>query len=126
MTFKRIPILIAVLAGLLAGLMPSLAGAASLKWHVRSEHDAKISLEFYSQDRDHVWPGDGDVYVIDDFDTHDYTLTCNKGEKICYGAWVRNHSDSYWGSGYDGKEACDTCCFTCGAGDTPTMVLNAE
>ena len=124
MKSARISFLFLVLAGLATGLMPSMASAAKLTWHVRSEHPKVTSLEFYSQDRDYVWPGDNEVYVIDDYDEHTYTLSCNKGEKICYGAWVRNNSDSYWGSGYDGEQACEDCCFSCGAGDTPTMVLN--
>jgi len=107
-----------------AAIAPAAAVAAELQWHIRSEHDYAVSLEFYSQDRNHVWPGNGEVYVIRDYDVHDYTLTCNNGEKICYGAWVRNDSSSYWGSGYDGEQSCDSCCFTCGAGDTPVVVLN--
>ena len=107
-----------------AAIAPAAAVAAELQWHVRSEHEYAVSLEFYSQDRNHVWPGNDEVYVIRDYDVHDYTLTCNNGEKICYGAWVRNDSSSYWGSGYDGEQSCDSCCFTCGAGDTPVVVLN--
>jgi hypothetical protein len=107
-----------------AAITPAAAVAAELQWHIRSEHEYAVSLEFYSQDRNHVWPGNDEVYVIRDYEVHDYTLTCNNGEKICYGAWVRNDSSSYWGSGYDGKQSCDSCCFTCGAGDTPVVVLN--
>ena len=107
-----------------AAIAPAAAVAAELQWHVRSEHEYAVSLEFYSQDRNHVWPGNDEVYVIRDYDVHNYTLTCNNGEKICYGAWVRNDSSSYWGSGYDGEQSCDSCCFTCGAGDTPVVVLN--
>jgi len=124
MKTPRILVLLSVLVGLAAGLGPSIASAAKLTWHVRSEHSKVTSLEFYSQDRDYVWPANGEVYVIDDYDTHTYTLSCNEGEKICYGAWIRNNSDSYWGSGYNGEQACENCCFTCGAGETPTMVLN--
>lgn len=107
-----------------AAITPAAAVAAELQWHIRSEHEYAVSLEFYSQDRNYVWPGNDEVYVIRDYEVHDYTLTCNNGEKICYGAWVRNDSSSYWGSGYDGKQSCDSCCFTCGAGDTPVVVLN--
>lgn len=117
--------LILAVAMCVAALVPvATASAAELQWHIRSEYDRPVSLEFYSQNRNHVWPGNNEVYVIRDYDVHNYTLTCNNGEKICYGAWERNNSSSYWGSGYDGKQSCDSCCFTCGAGDTPTVVLN--
>jgi hypothetical protein len=105
-------------------VMTGVASAGSLTWHFRSEYNGTISLEFYGQDRDYVWPGNNEVYVIDDGKVHNYTLSCRTGEKICYGAWVRNHSESYWGSGYDGEQACDSCCYTCNGGETKTMVLN--
>ena len=113
----RISVLLAVVAALATGLMPTVASAASLKWHVRSEHSKVTSLEFYSQDRDYVWPGGGEVYVIEDYDEHTYTLSCNKGEKICYGAWVPEDDDdddiTYWGAGKDGDKSCSRCCFRC-------------
>ncbi|KAB2877029.1 MAG: hypothetical protein F9K43_00385 [Bauldia sp.] len=98
------------------------AYAGELTWHFRSEHQYAVSLEFYSDD--HVWPGNDEVYVIRDYEQHDYSLACRSGEKICYGAWVRNNTSSYWGSGYNGAEACDSCCFRCDGGDTPVIVLN--
>jgi len=61
--------------------------------------------------------------VIDDYDIHTYTLSCNRGEQICYGAWVRGNSDRYWGSGYDGQQRCSSCCLTCGHGDAAVFVL---
>ncbi len=116
---------IAVLVGLtlaLSGLVPTVASANSMTWHVRSESPRTVHLQFYSNT--HVWPSSSRVYVIDDYATHDYKLSCSTGEKVCYGAWVKNNSASYWGSGYDGEQACDSCCFICGGGPLPTMVLN--
>jgi len=117
----------AVLLGVIAGLAVLPTGTAayaeSLLWHFRSDHANIVSLEFYSQNRGHVWPGDDQVYVIDDYDVHDYPLECQPGEKICYGAWVRNDSSSYWGAGYDGVQACENCCYTCDGGQTDIIVL---
>ena len=124
MSSKRFPVLsLAALLVAAASLFATQASAAELVWRFQSEHPNHVSLEFYSQDRNHVWPGDGDVYVIEDWDTHTYSLTCNDGEKICFGAWVRNDSSTYWGAGMDGTEACDTCCAVCGRGDLNTQVL---
>ncbi len=123
MSSKRFPVLsLAALLVAAASLFATQASAAELVWRIQSEHPNHVSLEFYSQDRNHAWPGGGDVYVIEDWDTHTYALTCNDGEKICYGAWV-NESSSYWGAGYEGAEACETCCAVCGYGDIKTKVL---
>ena len=106
-----------------AGMFATQAFADELVWRIKSEHPNQVSVEFYSQDRKHVWPGDGDVYVIKDWDTHTYSLSCNYGETICFGAWIRNDSSTYWGAGYDGAEGCESCCFVCGYGETKTQVL---
>ncbi len=100
------------------------ADAEEITWRFKSEHQNTVSLEFYSQDRNHVWPGNGKVYTIDDWDTHAYTLSCRNNELICFGAWVRNQSNTYWGSGYDDKHSCENCCARCGQGDVQTQVLN--
>ena len=124
MTKKGKTLILAAIAWMTVAIGTTAAMSAELVWHFRSEYDYAISLEFYSQSRGHVWPGDNQVYVIRDGDVHDYSLSCNNGEKICYGAWVRNNSSSFWGSGYNGDQSCDSCCFTCGAGSTPVIVLN--
>ncbi|MBB4304054.1 hypothetical protein GGD81_003109 [Rhodobium orientis] len=100
------------------------AAAETLTWQVRSEHPNTVAVEFYSQDRNAAWPGDGEVYLIRDWDTHTFKLDCRRGESICYGAWVRNQSSSYWGVGKDNARGCQRCCYVCGGGRTKTQVLN--
>ncbi len=71
MSSKRFHVL--PLAGLLiaaAGLLATQAAAAELTWRIKSDHPNHVSLEFYSQDRNRVWPGGGNTYVIEDWDTH--------------------------------------------------------
>ncbi len=99
------------------------ADAGEMTWRLKSEHPNTVSLEFYSQDRNHVWPGDGQIYLLDDWDTHAFSLTCRNNELICFGAWVRNGSDTYWGSGLDDKNSCENCCARCGQGEVQTQVL---
>ncbi len=91
----------------------STASADTLVWYVKSSHPNSVMIEFYSQDRSHAWPGDGTAYVIKDWDFHEYSLECRSGEKICYGAWVQGDSSSYWGTGKDDRDGCDSCCYIC-------------
>lgn len=70
-----------------------------------------LGLGFFSETRNAVWPGGGKQYVLSGTET--YNLTCQPGEKICFGAW-RDHQTTYWGSGRGGKQACNSCCIKCG------------
>jgi hypothetical protein len=113
------------LAGLLtaAVLMPSAASADVMTWKLRSFSANAIEVAFYSQNRRNEWPGGGKVYVNRTYDTVSDPLTCIKGEKICYGAWLKGNAARYWGMGQGGKQACTECCYTCG-GNTTTKVHN--
>ncbi|ADZ72061.1 hypothetical protein [Polymorphum gilvum] len=100
------------------------AGAETLTWHFRSEHPNVVSVELYSEQRNHVWPGGGKIYILDDYSVRDISISCRPGEKICYGAWVRNRTSSYWGVGYNKRNSCTSCCYTCNGGETKIIVLN--
>ena len=86
------------MAFLAAALNAPVSYAESLTFYVRSEHPRVISLEFYSEDREHSWPGGNEVYVVDDRETREYVLSCRRGEKVCLGAWVRGKSQEFWAS----------------------------
>ncbi len=90
------------------------AHAAELQWRFQSDYSYAVNLELYSQDRSHVWPGNNRVYVLDDYDTHKISISCEYAEKICYGAWS---GDTYWGVGQDDQYSCEDCCARCGQGD---------
>jgi hypothetical protein len=102
----------------------STAQSDTLSMSIESHHPNVVSLEFYSQDYNRAWPGDGQVYVLDDSNTHNYNLECQTGEQICFGAWVRNQSDTYWGVGMNDANNCTNCCYTCGDGGSNVQVLN--
>jgi hypothetical protein len=97
--------------------------AGVLEWDVKSNYRYKVGIKFYSQARNHVWPSDEKFWVLDDYGTHTYRLACMQGEKICFGAWSTGSDKTYWGAGHGGKEACSSCCYTCGA-NTRRQVLN--
>ncbi len=99
--------------------------AETLTWEFRSEHPKVVSVELYSHSRrGHVWPGNNKIYVLDDYSNKTISISCRSGEKICYGAWVKNRSSTYWGVGYGNKNGCKSCCYTCDGGSTKLIVLN--
>jgi hypothetical protein len=84
-------------------------------FRIRSEDAYEVDLEFASQNRNAAWPGGTKVFSITDHEWHTYSLSCQPGEKICFGAWRRGYEyDSYWGAGVDVRESCQKCCTTCG------------
>ena len=113
-----------LLATLSILVLTAAARAESLTFQIRSNHENVVSLEFYSQDRNAAWPGNGKVYILDDYDVNSYALSCRAGEDICYGAWVRNDSSTYWGVGYNNEQYCESCCWTCDGGTTSVINLN--
>lgn len=99
------------------------AKAESLVWTITSDHPNVVDLVFYSQTYSRAWPGGGQVYSINDWNAHTFSLECSSGELICYGAWVRGNSDTYWGVGLNGGYSCSDCCAACGARATTPVRL---
>ena len=99
------------------------AMAADVTFVMKNEHPNAVEVELYSQDRDHVWPGHGEVYYLDDGETKQIPLSCEEGEKIFYGAWVSGDKGTYWGTGPDNGEHCANCCYTCTGGETEEIDL---
>lgn len=102
--------------------MISLADAANLTFVVRNSHPNAVEVELYSQVRNHVWPGGGEIYLLDDGESKEIAISCRKGEKICYGAWVSGDVDTYWGTGPRNGKRCSACCYTCNG--TKTREVN--
>ena len=97
--------------------------ASTVTFKIKSLYPYIVSLSFYSQNRNHSWPGGDKVWILDDSRTHTYRLSCQYGEKICYGAWPRGNSDSYWGTGNGDEHSCSHCCLKCDGGVGQTNVL---
>jgi len=114
------------LAAILLFAVTGFAGAAladDVTFVMRNDHPNAVELELYSQDREHVWPGDNQVYYLDDGETKEIPLSCEAGESICYGAWIAGDRSSYWGVGPDNAQKCDNCCYTCEGGQTEQINL---
>lgn len=90
---------------------------------MQNDHPNALRVELYSQDRDHVWPGDGQDYYLSDGEVKTMPLECDAGENICYGAWIDGDENTYWGVGPGNKQDCETCCFTCEGGETEQITL---
>lgn len=110
---------------LFIGAATQSAEAGTLLWRFESKHPNIVNVELFSDSRrGHVWPGNNKVYVLDDYSVKTINISCRNGEKICYGAWVKNRSNLYWGVGYKNQNRCTSCCWTCNGGQTKVIVLN--
>jgi hypothetical protein len=90
--------------------------AQEISFEITNDYGRDIQVEFYSQNRNHAWPGGNRAYNLNRGDTQTYKLACQSGEKICYGGWVKGDARTYWGVGLNGKQSCDRCCVFCGDG----------
>jgi hypothetical protein len=116
--------LVATLLAAVMALVSSGAQAETITFRIKSDYQYKVQVAFYSQARNHVWPGPGEAYNLDDDDVKSYPLSCRPGESICYGAWPTGSGSKWWGVGPNNQNRCSTCCYTCGEGDvTPVISL---
>lgn len=97
--------------------------ASDVTFVMKNSHPNALEVELYSQDRDHVWPGNNEVYYLDDGETKTMPLSCEEGETICYGAWISGDKGTYWGTGPDNGQECENCCYTCEGGETEEIEL---
>lgn len=99
------------------------AFAADMIFQMRNSHPNAVEVELYSQDRTYVWPGHGQVYLLDDGETRRIPVSCDEGERICYGAWLSGDTSIYWGTGPDNRKECNDCCYTCSGDSTEEIDL---
>jgi len=123
LAFPRRAVLRAVAAVFAFVVFAGFAAAADVTFVMNNQHPNAVEVELYSQDRDHIWPGGGEVYLLDDGETKEMSLSCEEGESICYGAWISGDQNSYWGVGPNNAQKCDNCCYTCEGGQTEQINL---
>jgi len=126
--FRAIILAALLLSGLPLATPDNTAGttaeAAELKFKIRSKYPYRVYLEFYGQNWNHVWPGNGKVYVLKDSRYNTYNLWCRRGDMICYGAWVTTDEDIYWGVGRGDMYGCQACCYECVDGTAGPVTLS--
>ena len=91
------------------------AGAGEMTFRLTNRSASPVWVEFYSRDRLKQWPDDGRLFILADSSPMKFTVPCEMGEQICYGAWEEGDISHYWGAGYEGKQDCDDCCQVCEA-----------
>ena len=89
---------------------------------IHNKSPYRVGVEFYSQARNHAWPGGDRQYTVNNDGSYD--LNCNAGEKICFGAWRDGNSSAYWGTGMNNAHGCERCCITCGARFETNLIDN--
>ncbi len=120
---RRVGAAVLAIVALAAPPLAPAALAADVTFVIRNNHPNAVRVELYSQDRNHVWPGGGSDFYLDDGEAREMSLSCETGEQICYGAWLDGDEDTYWGVGPGNAEACEDCCYVCEGGQTEEIVL---
>ena len=100
------------------------ASYSSLTPRMRSFNRHQVAVRFYSLNRSVVWPSQDRVYLLKDYEVHQFPLSCVAGERICYGAWAYPDRAKTWGLGTNKRNGCTTCCFVCDGAQTRIVNLN--
>lgn len=89
-------------------------GMSTLSWTVTNNclNGENISFRYFSETRNWVWPSANQVFISTPGSNNTNRLTCNTGEKVCFGGRQPNHG-YYWGVDWDHSKSCANCCFTC-------------
>jgi hypothetical protein len=90
------------------------AFAADMNFYMKNQQDRGVAVDLFSHDRDAVWPGDDKVYFLDSREKKSVPISCEAGERICYGAWINGDDSIFFGVGPDNDQPpCEYCCFLC-------------
>ena len=89
----------------------------TMTWVIVDDTSKRLSIAFYSDTRrNYGWPGWDRNWTVTEHE-NTYTLNCQEGEKICYGAWPEgNVNSTYWGVGPFRRQSCTNCCGECNGG----------
>jgi uncharacterized protein YecT (DUF1311 family) len=114
---------------LLAALsLVALSGAADAKrliFRFVNESGSPIDVQLYAGQRSHVWPGVSESWSIPpNKKTYSEPIACERGEKICFGAWVHGREDINYGVARNNVTRCENCCYTCKGTYTRIITFN--
>ena len=106
---------------LLAMTLP--ATASDMAMFIKNQYSRGVALEFFGQETGTRWPGNDKVYFLDRGERKSIPISCQEGERICYGAWVNGNDKVFWGVGPDNNRSCETCCTVCVEKSTEAIVI---
>jgi len=93
-------------------------------WFFQNNYGRQIEYKLYAWNRNWSWPGGNRVFVLPaNRRTYKTKIQCQRGEKVCYGAWQSSNRRVSWGVGYNARFNCNNCCFTCKGVETPTFIF---
>lgn len=104
-----------LLFSLIMTMLPAASLAASMTWVIYDSCPGRepIRFRFFDITNNLVWPGPNRFYYTKKYgEGYTQQLNCERGAKICYGAW-QTDAQGYWGAGEDGAESCQDCCAIC-------------
>jgi hypothetical protein len=93
-------------------------------WRFRNNTRGSVQLKMYARDRRNWWPGATTNWRLDSVGPYAFKISCRYGEKVCYGAWQVGNTDRYWGTGFQDRHGCESCCYPCRQGQTTLFNLN--
>jgi len=112
-------------AALLTSLIASVVHAEDqvMNMFMKNTNGRAVVIELFSQTRDMRWPGNDKVYLLEPAEQKSAPITCEGGERICYGAWLNGNDSVTWGVGPDDDQACDDCCSLCAGSATVDIII---
>jgi len=95
----------------------------TMSFYVSNQQDFDVALELYGERPGRVWPGGGQVYLIERGMKKSIPIQCEGGERICWGAWRNGDDRISFGAGPDKVLDCERCCYLCSTTSTERIVL---
>jgi hypothetical protein len=104
------------------------ARAESMTLSVQNDSEHVVQLKLFSRDRNEQWPSFSKAFGVKPAkDAQTLEIQCEKGENICYGAWLpQQRAAATWGAGQKGLTPCESCCFVCGDGKEVRKIVIDE
>jgi hypothetical protein len=121
--FSALSLAAAVLALAAPAIAP--AFAADMNFYMKNQQDRGVAVVLFGQDRDVEWPGGDKAYFLDGREKKSVPVTCEAGERICYGAWINGDDTRFFGVGPDNDQPpCEYCCVICVAKSTKVISIS--
>lgn len=111
-------------AAVLAFAVPAMA--ADMTWYLDNKAGRAVALELSSKMTGTLWPGGDKVYRLDPGEYKAVGISCQDGERICYGAWLVGNDAVTWGIGPDYDQPCTDCCRICVEKGRETVTLTRQ